>query len=182
DGGGDVWSGAAGFIRCLMSIHSHDGPNAATRGPLPTYKDTLQPPPRRSDPGESSRLRAPPHRRMLPSRNAGRSCRLVCQQENAAVAVSVPGVMVELDVPVPMRDGTILRADVYRPEEPGTYPVLLIRIPYDKTQAESVIYAHPGWYARNGYIVVCQDTRGRYQSEGEFYPFEYEQQDGYDTV
>ncbi|MEZ4665815.1 MAG: CocE/NonD family hydrolase [Thermomicrobiales bacterium] len=98
------------------------------------------------------------------------------------MAVSVPGVMVELDVPVPMRDGTILRADVYRPEEPGTYPVLLIRIPYDKTQSENVIYAHPSWYARNGYIVVCQDTRGRDQSEGEFYPFEYEQQDGYDTV
>ncbi len=98
------------------------------------------------------------------------------------MAFSVPGVTVELDQPVPMRDGTILRADVYRPEARGTYPVLLIRIPYDKTQSENVIYAHPSWYARNGYIVVCQDTRGRYQSEGEFYPFKYEAEDGYDTV
>jgi putative CocE/NonD family hydrolase len=98
------------------------------------------------------------------------------------VAISVPGVTVELDLPVPMRDGTILRADVYRPDEPGEFPVLLIRIPYDKTQAENVIYAHPSWYARNGYIVVCQDTRGRYQSDGEFYPFKYEAGDGYDTV
>jgi putative CocE/NonD family hydrolase len=98
------------------------------------------------------------------------------------VAISVPGVTVELDQPVPMRDGTILRADVYRPEEPGEYPVLLIRIPYDKTQAENVIYAHPSWYARHGYIVVTQDTRGRYQSDGVFYPFEYEAQDGYDTI
>jgi putative CocE/NonD family hydrolase len=98
------------------------------------------------------------------------------------VAITVPGVTVEVDQPVPMRDGTILRADVYRPEEPGTYPVLLIRIPYDKTQSENVIYAHPSWYARNGYIVVCQDTRGRYRSDGEFYPFKYEAEDGYDTV
>ncbi len=98
------------------------------------------------------------------------------------MAFTVPGVTVELDQPVPMRDGTILRADVYRPEAPGTYPVLLIRIPYDKTQSENVIYAHPSWYARSGYIVVCQDTRGRYQSDGEFYPFEYEAEDGYDTV
>jgi putative CocE/NonD family hydrolase len=98
------------------------------------------------------------------------------------VAITVPGVTVELDLPVPMRDGTILRADVYRPEEPGTYPVLLIRLPYDKTQSENVIYSHPSWYARQGYIVVCQDTRGRYRSEGEFYPFKYEADDGYDTI
>ncbi len=98
------------------------------------------------------------------------------------MAITVPGVTVEVDVPVPMRDGTILMADIYRPEEPGTYPVLLIRIPYDKTQAENIIYAHPSWYARQGYIVVSQDTRGRYRSEGEFYPFQYEAEDGYDTI
>lgn len=98
------------------------------------------------------------------------------------MAITVPGVTVELDLPVPMRDGTILRADVYRPTEPGTYPVLLIRIPYDKIQSENVLYAHPSWYARHGNIVVCQDTRGRYQSDGVFYPFEYEAEDGYDTV
>ncbi len=98
------------------------------------------------------------------------------------MAITVPGVTVELDLPVPMRDGTVLRADVYRPEPAGDYPVLLIRIPYDKTQAENVIYAHPSWYARQGYIVVCQDTRGRYRSDGEFYPFKYEAEDGYDTI
>lgn len=98
------------------------------------------------------------------------------------MTVTVPGVKVEIDQPVPMRDGTILRADVYRPEEPGEYPVLLIRIPYDKVLSENVVYAHPSWYARQGYIVVCQDTRGRYQSEGEFYPFMYEAEDGYDTI
>ena len=64
------------------------------------------------------------------------------------MAISVPGVSVELDLPVLMRDGTILRADVYRPDHAGEFPVLLIRIPYDKTQSENVIYAHPSWYAR----------------------------------
>lgn len=98
------------------------------------------------------------------------------------MAITIPGVTVEVDRAVPMRDGTILRADVYRPVEPGSYPVLLIRVPYNKTQSEDVIYAHPSWYARNGYIVVCQDTRGRYQSEGEFYPFRNEAHDGYDTI
>jgi putative CocE/NonD family hydrolase len=103
-------------------------------------------------------------------------------EEYVQVAITVPGVTVELDQPVPMRDGTILRADVYRPVEPGTYPVLLIRIPYDKTQSENVIYAHPSWYARHGYIVVCQDTRGRYKSDGVFYPFRHEAEDGFDTI
>lgn len=98
------------------------------------------------------------------------------------MAITIPGVTVELDLPVPMRDGTILRADVYRPEEPGSYPVLLIRIPYDKTSAENIIYSHPSWYARQGYIVVSQDTRGRYRSDGEFYPFAFEAEDGYDTI
>lgn len=98
------------------------------------------------------------------------------------MAITIPGVSVELDVPVSMRDGTILRVDVYRPDEAGVYPVLLIRIPYDKTQSENVIYAHPSWYARQGYIVVCQDTRGRYRSDGVFYPFRYEAEDGYDTI
>jgi uncharacterized protein len=81
-----------------------------------------------------------------------------------------------------MRDGVNLMADVYRPAEGGPYPVILIRIPYDKTQAENVIYSHPAWYASKGYIVVSQDTRGRYQSDGEWYPFRYESEDGFDTI
>jgi putative CocE/NonD family hydrolase len=81
-----------------------------------------------------------------------------------------------------MRDGVVLMADVYRPAEGGPYPVILIRIPYDKTQAENVVYSHPAWYASKRYIVVSQDTRGRYQSEGEWYPFKHEAEDGYDTI
>jgi hypothetical protein len=81
-----------------------------------------------------------------------------------------------------MRDGTVLRADVYSPETPGDYPVLLLRIPYDKSIAQSIVYRHPSWYARHGYIVVVQDTRGRYASDGDFDPLRHEAEDGFDTV
>ena len=77
-----------------------------------------------------------------------------------------------------MRDGAKLRADIYRPKREGKFPVLLVRTPYDKTQElEFGVRA-----ATRGYVVVAQDVRGRYQSEGEWYPFKNEIQDGYDTV
>ncbi len=93
-----------------------------------------------------------------------------------------PDLVMERDVPVRMRDGTTLYADVYRPSSGGPFPVILMRLPYDKTQAESITYRHPSWYARHGYIVVVQDTRGRWSSEGDFYPFANEAEDGYDSV
>ncbi len=67
--------------------------------------------------------------------------------------------VLERDIPARMRDGTKLYADVYRPSG-GPFPVLLMRLPYDKTQAANVTYRHPSWYAAHGYVVV-QDTRGR---------------------
>ncbi len=81
-----------------------------------------------------------------------------------------------------MRDGTVLRADVYSPANPGPFPVLLMRLPYDKDVGQTITYMHPLWYARRGYIVVVQDVRGRYASEGEWSPFVHEEHDGYDTV
>ncbi len=93
-----------------------------------------------------------------------------------------PRVTIERNVPCRLRDGVILYADVYRPEAPDPLPVILMRVPYDKTQAETVTYAHPSWYARHGYLVVIQDTRGRWTSEGRFYPFLNEAEDGYDTI
>ena len=87
----------------------------------------------------------------------------------------------DFNVPVAMRDGVTLYADVYRPDVDGPLPVLLQRTPYDKTQNRTgsldVMRA-----ASHGYAVVIQDTRGRYASEGEFYPFLDEPNDGYDTV
>ena len=92
-------------------------------------------------------------------------------------------VAMEANVPCEMEDGVRLSADIYRPLEPGTYPVLLMRTPYDKTLAQSDIgYAHPSWYARRGYIVVIQDCRGRGRSEGEFFYDRSEAQDGFTTI
>lgn len=92
------------------------------------------------------------------------------------------GVTLERDVPATMRDGTVLRADVYRPERPGAYPVLLQRNPYDKTLAQGIVLQHPAWYARHGYVVVVQDSRGRFASDGVFEPYRDEAYDGADTI
>lgn len=98
------------------------------------------------------------------------------------MTVIIDGVTLEQNVPVPMRDGVILRADVYRPAADGKWPILLLRIPYNKIAAQGYVYANPVWYARHGYVVVVQDTRGRYESEGEFAPLLTEAMDGADTV
>ena len=87
-------------------------------------------------------------------------------------------ITVRRNVPVKMRDGVTLQADIYRPKANGKFPVLLVRTPYDKTQEmEFAVKA-----ATRGYVVVAQDVRGRYASEGDWYPFKNESQDGYDTV
>ena len=89
-----------------------------------------------------------------------------------------PGIQMQFNVPVPMRDGVNLRADVFTPDGPGPYPVVLTRTPYDKTGAQTngIIGA------QRGFIMVDEDVRGRYRSPGKWYPFKYEIQDGYDTV
>ncbi|MBX3070247.1 MAG: CocE/NonD family hydrolase [Thermomicrobiales bacterium] len=92
------------------------------------------------------------------------------------------GVTVERNVPLTMADGTTLYSDIYRPAGEGPFPVILIRLPYDKNQGENITYAHPAWYARHGYVVVSQDVRGRYRSEGEWYPFLNEASDGVATI
>jgi uncharacterized protein len=92
-------------------------------------------------------------------------------------------VTIERQIPIAMRDGVNLTADIYRPKGVDTpLPVLLMRLPYGRAIASTVTYAHPSWYAMQGYIVVIQDVRGCGTSEGEFYPFRHEYEDGYDTV
>jgi putative CocE/NonD family hydrolase len=80
------------------------------------------------------------------------------------------------------RDGVRLDADVYYPDAEGEFPVLLMRQPYGRAIASTVVYAHPIWYAAHGYIVVIQDVRGRGTSEGIFDLFAHEVEDGGDTV
>ena len=65
---------------------------------------------------------------------------------------------------------------------PGPHPTLLMRQPYGRDIASTVVYAHPVWFARRGYNVVIQDVRGRGDSGGEFYPFRHEALDGADTI
>lgn len=88
-------------------------------------------------------------------------------------------IIVERDVEATMRDGIILRADIYRPETPDSLPVLLQRTPYGKG------FANPAFAlmaAERGYGVIIQDTRGRWASDGDGTPFINEKHDGYDTV
>ncbi|WP_017584118.1 CocE/NonD family hydrolase [Nocardiopsis valliformis] len=89
---------------------------------------------------------------------------------------------IESDVPAQMRDGTVLRADVYRPGGPGPWPVLLARLPYGKQTPVVAMTLDPLAAARRGFMVVIQDTRGRFASEGEWEPLTHEESDGYDTV
>ena len=91
--------------------------------------------------------------------------------------------IIDRDVPVEMRDGTVLRADVYRPESDASWPVLLQRTPYDKNIPRiSALLLNPVRAASAGYVVVVQDVRGRFASDGDFYTFRYEPDDGYDTI
>ena len=89
--------------------------------------------------------------------------------------------LIDKDVSMKTRDGVTLRADVYRPAAPGRYPVLLSRLPYDKN-----LRRRPGdidVFVEHGYVVIMQDTRGRFASDGgEYYPLSWEAQDGYDAV
>lgn len=89
-------------------------------------------------------------------------------------------VMVEHNVPVPMRDGVILYADVLRPVGDGRYPVLVSRTPYSTERPHR--YEEGLFFARRGYAFVFQDVRGRHESEGVWAPFRDDARDGYDTV
>lgn len=84
------------------------------------------------------------------------------------------------DVRVPMRDGVRLAANVFPPDGPGPFPVLLNRTPYVKDTALRVRRART--YVQAGYAVVQMDVRGRGNSEGVFNPYFQEIEDGYDSL
>src|SRR5216684_1846013 len=91
-------------------------------------------------------------------------------------------IITEFDVPATMRDGIILRANVYRPAGEGKWPVLLTRLPYGKDFPLGTSVLEPGQVARRGYVVIVQDTRGRFSSGGEWDPMRNEAMDGVDTI
>jgi putative CocE/NonD family hydrolase len=94
-------------------------------------------------------------------------------------------VKIEQNVPVRLRDGVALAADVYvpirdgRPVE-GKLPAVLHRTPYNKSGAKAKMMAT--FFAQHGYLSVVQDCRGRHASEGEYAAFPQEAKDGYDTI
>src|SRR5207302_1331025 len=92
------------------------------------------------------------------------------------------GVRLERSVQCRMRDGITLISDHYYPAGHRPAPTLLMRQPYGRAIASTVVYAHPVWFARHGYNVVIQDVRGRGDSGGEFYPFRSEGRDGLETI
>ncbi|MGA8199831.1 MAG: CocE/NonD family hydrolase, partial [Candidatus Sulfotelmatobacter sp.] len=104
--------------------------------------------------------------------------RPVCAQD--APPLIATDIIIQHDVPMKTRDGITLYADIYRPKSADKFPVILMRTPYDKSVdwAVSPVFK----MVPRGYVVIIQDVRGRYTSEGEWYPFKHEQADGYDAV
>src|SRR3984885_5902421 len=84
----------------------------------------------------------------------------------------------EANVRVPMRDGVTLATDIYFPDAPGKFPAILVRTPYNRATAQSVPQGE--WFAGRGYVVLQQDVRGRWDSDGHFYAFKNEANDGFD--
>src|SRR5437870_2887697 len=105
-------------------------------------------------------------------------CSLGACFEVEAIPQGPHQVVIQNGVRAKMRDGVQLVADIYRPQPEGRFPVLLERTPYNRKDDSTSAYALSSY----GYVVILQDTRGRFDSEGDFYPFKYESQDGYDTV
>ncbi len=92
------------------------------------------------------------------------------------------GIRLERGVECRLSDGVALVSDHYYPAGDGPWPSLLMRQPYGRDIASTVVYAHPVWFARHGYHVVIQDVRGRGGSGGEFYPFRNEGRDGAESI
>ncbi len=92
-------------------------------------------------------------------------------------------VAVTKNVSVAMRDGVTLAADVYLPAKDGRavegrFPAILERTPYNKDNSAG--WAR--WFASRGYVAVAQDVRGRYGSQGRWFPLRDDVADGYDTA
>ena len=89
-------------------------------------------------------------------------------------------IVTEFNLFTRMRDGVRLSTDVYRPRERRKWPTILIRTPYDNNVTNFVDFGKR--FAAWGYAVAIQDVRGRYDSEGEWYPSKNEGKDGNDTL
>ncbi|WP_121614868.1 CocE/NonD family hydrolase [Virgibacillus halodenitrificans] len=92
-------------------------------------------------------------------------------------------IIVEKNIPFELSDGTVLRSDVFRPNDNNKYPTLMLRLPYNKEEKRYYDeYLEVPRMVEAGYVVILQDVRGRFASDGEFYPFIHEGKDGYEAV
>ena len=94
------------------------------------------------------------------------------------LAQEITGPHARFNVRIPMRDGVTLSADIYFPATSGRFPTILMRTPYDKSRG----YDLGARWTKSGYVVVAQDCRGRYDSDGVFHPLFDEGRDGQDTI
>ncbi len=85
-----------------------------------------------------------------------------------------------IDIDTPMRDGVNLSSDIILPAGTGPFPAILMRTPYDNSQAQYLTFGR--YFAQRGYAFIVQDVRGRGDSDGEWIPFMNETTDGYDTI
>src|ERR1700744_1926756 len=92
------------------------------------------------------------------------------------------GVRLERGVRCTMPDSVALVSDHYYPAAPGAHPTLLMRQPYGRDIASTVVYGHPVWFASHGYNIVIQDVRGRDDPKRGSYPFLSEGRDGAETI
>lgn len=91
-------------------------------------------------------------------------------------------IKLQTNVPATMRDGAVLRADVYYPSVTEPVPVIVMRHPYSKSRTPKLRDVDIVKVVQSGYILVFQDVRGRYESDGVFQPSVHEEEDGADTV
>jgi putative CocE/NonD family hydrolase len=120
----------------------------------------------------------------LPFALAGRPSAAADQAPRVRFPAEVPprnDIRVENRVPIRMRDGVTLYADVYRPAGEGRHPVIVSRTPYSTERFPSA-YDAAVYFAQRGYVYVFQDVRGRHESDGRWEPFFDDEKDGYDTV
>ena len=79
-----------------------------------------------------------------------------------------------------MRDGVNLSANIFRPDKPGKFPVIVLRTPYGKNSPSQFGYGR--YFVENGYVYIVEDSRGRHDSDGTFHAMHDEAEDGYDTI
>ena len=94
----------------------------------------------------------------------------------------VERILLERNVPIPLRDGTTTYANVWRPADGPPVPAIMVRTPYTKEVEEINVFSEPRVAAARGFAIVSQDVRGRGFSEGEFDPYFQEGADGYDSI